>query len=672
MSAGGVFKLLASDGRSDRMIHATDLLNARIRDIMCQRRAHGLPDVTPTLADIERTHILFVNAHYKPFAALAYEYTKVRAQSGTIAWGGQILFSIPAYGEFFSDMVAHITLSAVSATAGRVPDLPLDFVGPDDPHLNESGTAKISSRSVDVGGIDAPTGNITTIYTHEYVNAAGDVLTPGNPAQNFVRYCEYPGEMLFKEVKFEINGNPLDAYTREATMFYRKFWILHDKQDGWKRLVGQEVPVDGYSNATSIAGANAFTAPMAGLTDQSGANSIVGTNAASITSRKVVQVVSGFQTPKLIQPEMHLWIPLLFWFNKDIRLAIPSVSIPYGQRFITVTLESQENVVYTAPSNIYLRLTVEQRTSVVDSSNIRQVVDVKRQILYEPVMIPESVVNSAQTMLAELYVNNIFVNPEIHDIYIRRIGFTLVRVHRLQKQQTTLTNDNVLLSQLKWPTELIYIGMLPTENIMASNPNKWRDWHNLTVVTDEILYNVNRSSGQVDPVDPYVHAAILAIANSSVGETLPTPVPTPFSDTYPNYTLPTPPVPRTFSSFDAFEQIDVPKYRETIQSLKVTVQGNDIIDTFSTPFFRDYTPWYYGQNIMRTPVDLGALLINFCVYPGHYQPSGHINISRAREFYVQYMSDYCGTSTPCEFIALGIALNFLLISDGSAVLRFTS
>jgi hypothetical protein len=29
-----------------------------------------------------------------------------------------------------------------------------------------------------------------------------------------------------------------------------------------------------------------------------------------------------------------------------------------------------------------------------------------------------------------LYVNNIFTHPAIHDIYIKRIGFFLVRVHR--------------------------------------------------------------------------------------------------------------------------------------------------------------------------------------------------------------------------------------------------
>jgi hypothetical protein len=33
MSAGGVFKLIANDGKADRMIMATELLNQRIKDI---------------------------------------------------------------------------------------------------------------------------------------------------------------------------------------------------------------------------------------------------------------------------------------------------------------------------------------------------------------------------------------------------------------------------------------------------------------------------------------------------------------------------------------------------------------------------------------------------------------------------------------------------------------
>lgn len=59
MSAGGVFKLIANDGKADRMIMATELLNQRIKDIMCMRASQNpQADPTPTLVDIERTHIL--------------------------------------------------------------------------------------------------------------------------------------------------------------------------------------------------------------------------------------------------------------------------------------------------------------------------------------------------------------------------------------------------------------------------------------------------------------------------------------------------------------------------------------------------------------------------------------------------------------------------------------
>jgi hypothetical protein len=62
-----------NDGKADRMIMATKLLNQRIKDVMCARRRAGKADITPTLVDLERTHILYVNAHFKPFAAIGYE-----------------------------------------------------------------------------------------------------------------------------------------------------------------------------------------------------------------------------------------------------------------------------------------------------------------------------------------------------------------------------------------------------------------------------------------------------------------------------------------------------------------------------------------------------------------------------------------------------------------------
>jgi hypothetical protein len=51
----------------------------------------------------------------------------------------------------------------------------------------------------------------------------------------------------------------------------------------------------------------------------------------------------------------------------------------------------------------------------------------------------------------------------------------------------------------------------------------------------------------------------------------------------------------------------------------------------------------FGEHTLVTPADDGALLVNFALYPAVHQPSGHINISRAREFYIHVYSSVIGS-----------------------------
>ena len=335
MSAGGVFKLIANDGKADRMIMATELLNQRIKDIMCMRTREGYPDPTPTLIDIERTHILFVNAHFKPFAAIGFEYNKCRTNAGVPQFGSSVQFSIPQFGDFFNDMVVHATLAATQASVGVVPPFPASVT------LTDVSLANPLFQSS--GLVNALTG-VYTKYTQEYVTANGEVVAVGSPAQNYVRYAEFVGERIFKQVSFEVNGNPLDQYTSEAMFFHRKFRLAPNKEVGWKRLVGQEVPVEAYSDlqsfapAGAIAGAGPWTGANLNLLDFNGQPVAGAPVSPAVSGRKLVSVVSGYQTPMAQQPILDLWIPLIFWFNKDPRLSIASVSIPYGQRFININL----------------------------------------------------------------------------------------------------------------------------------------------------------------------------------------------------------------------------------------------------------------------------------------------------------------------------------------------
>ena len=93
-------------------------------------------------------------------------------------------------------MVVNVQLAATSATAGTIPAFPA-YIGASD---------QSSTSTVQISATQNTTSGVYTKYTQEYVKLNGDVLTVGAAASNFVRYCEYPGQRLFKNVKFEVNG----------------------------------------------------------------------------------------------------------------------------------------------------------------------------------------------------------------------------------------------------------------------------------------------------------------------------------------------------------------------------------------------------------------------------------------------------------------------------------
>ncbi len=636
MSAGGVFKIIANDGKADKLIMATELLNARLKKIMCYRNSKGV-DPTPTLVDIERTHILYVNAHFKPFATIGYEYDKVLANTGNPQLGSQVQFSIPQFGDFFNDMVVNTQLKAVSATLGSVPAFPA-YIG-----ASDQVTGALSQVS---GTVNAATG-VYTKYTQEWVNSAGVVLAVGSPARNFVRYCDYPGARIFQHVYFEVNNNPLDDYTAEAMMFYSKHNVATGKRTGWMRLMGQEVPLVGYTDLQSIAGVSAD--PVGGgLIDQSGSAAPGSRQAALSTTRQQVSVCSGPQTPKAEQPALALWVPLIFWFNKDIRLSIASVAIPYGQRFITVNLESLQNLVFVAPGDLYLRVTAETQLSndatTKGTAAAVAVESVSRSVTKTPWLANGSVVDTSTGGISNitLYINNIFVNSEIHDIYIKRIGFSLIRLHRYQPSRVNTASQQVLLNQFKYPIETIYVGMRPAYNIDPTNPNQARDWYQLTRLNDQTVSVTSRSTGDV-MIDDTV--AFNASSNKH----------------------------KKISSLSEVMHVTYPVPTQTVDTLQLQVHGITLFDTYAAPFYRDFLFWRYGKaDDITTSEDTGSMMLNFALYPGQYQPSGHMNVSRAREFYINYASSYVTTNTPADLLTLGIAINFLLISDGSAVIRYST
>jgi hypothetical protein len=114
-------------------------------------------------------------------------------------------------------------------------------------------------------------------------------------------------------------------------------------------------------------------------------------------------------------------------------------------------------------------------------------------------------------------------------------------------------------------------------------------------------------------------------------------------------------------------EVDTKRWAPTLDTINISAHGIDIYKLFPANFFNQYTAYHYGGPNINAPKDVGSLFIPFCLYPGTYQPSGHINVSRAREFYLTYSAAaFDPTNVPAVtglLVIIASAINFLLISD---------
>jgi hypothetical protein len=625
MATGGIFTIITNDGKQDRMLMATALLHERLRAINAfkmQQNGGQASDMInlPQLYDIEKTHILFTNAHFKPFAAIGFEYNKVNSSSGSPSLGSSLQFSIPQFGDFFHDIACHVILNQPTALTS-------------------------DSTNTSVG------------------------------TQPLMRWCHFPGERLLKQVMQEVNGNPLDKYTYHATNMHREYRVAPNKKTGWFRCVGQELPEEGWIQQPTWDYNNVAV--------------------ASVTNRIRAEVDNGNQTPTTLKTaQLEMFIPLLFWYNKDVRLAVPSVAIPYGQRFINIDLASADELVGEFPRGLAATYTWASPGGALTTTGMLSRI--------------------------ELYINNIFVNPEVHKIYIKRVGFSLIRVHREQVYTCAVDTDEILLQQMKWPIEYMFVGMKvkdyhagSTAALKRQHLDKWQTFttgttttyttngqdvlreHSLgrlgvgtiAIATDGIvtfagadylarnvavhdlwkvhgqIYRVTAVGGATDLVTTFAAMAdVNGIEVTTGAVTGGTGIDVVAATTDVQVV--------TWQGMS----VQTTATASNLTSVSIKAHGIDIYDVFPIGFYNAYLSYHFGGPNINTPEDKGLAFIPFCLYPGTYQPSGHINISRAREFYLAYVSPAAQISagTNGSLVVVASAINFLLISDGSAVLRYST
>lgn len=213
-------------------------------------------------------------------------------------------------------------------------------------------------------------------------------------------------------------------------------------------------------------------------------------------------------------------------------------------------------------------------------------------------------------------MNNIYVLPDVHNIFIARVGFTLIRVHRSHTESGISNQSKKQLSSLKWPIERMYFGVRPNAN--NNDMDLW--WS----------YSSSVKSASSDVAGP---------------------------DTAEGYIY------QTLS--------------QTTSTISIELHGQPLYSQFPTEFFTDYMPTVFGgTNVSASEEDPSACMFTFGLFPGMYQPNGHLNTSRAREIYMDWQFTTAwnngGSPATTDLILEADAINFLLISDGNAVLRYST
>lgn len=636
MTVGAVYSLVANNGKMDNLLNANQYLKSRLFQIRCAKTAAARtnPNINPepSLNDIEKTHVLLVNAKYKPFVTTAQEYYK-ESYNGTVVFGAQqVQIPIPQFGDFFNDMAILTQLASVSATVGTVPAFPTAIKSlPANPDTAFPGTR--------VSEMANAAGKLYTRYIQRYCDIAGNTILPGAAAQNFVRYCEYPGVRLFKKTWFEVNSTVLDTYTNMSAITIAKKRIMPHKLQAWKKLVGQETPSESYSDLVTIAGASQFASPIVGVNNIAGQTDAASAS-ASVSSYKVRrEFYSGPQTPQATQPAQNWWTPLWFWFNTDVHLSIPSAAIPFNNRYIKFVLAQQSEIVFTAPGNLFYELSVEQitdaDTTAPGTSTAVAINGINRYTRRIPQLATGSVVDTTQQIKnMSLYINNLFIDPMVHEMYIKRIGFSMVRVHLEQVTQMNTGIAQDLMNMFKYPVEYYFVGAQPTGN--STGNNQWRDWHRFESITEEYVDNVDRGL-------TYNWVA------TSTSATL-----------------------QPMNVQRSLGRDTVLVKSQCLDTIKVYVNAIELYKEESGIMFTTYIPYNFGENTISTLYDDGIHMVNFSAIPGIYQPTGHFNISRANQFYTQLTSQIASSSNPVQVYYVAKAINFLLIAEGSATLRYTA
>lgn len=266
--------------------------------------------------------------------------------------------------------------------------------------------------------------------------------------------------------------------------------------------------------------------------------------------------------------------------------------------------------------------TTTQRTVIIDLAQLKYILSAWRVDAESPGGLVRTTLPLANIKLDfTLMVNELCVMPEVYNHLSCKPSVNLIRIHKKIISPVKNQVDNILLDRFKFPTE--YMTVRVKSKSLANDPDRWY-----------------LSGGLGDLPTQMVRAA--CFYTSANGNNL-----------------------------VAYNGVDVNRVIPVIKSLSVRAKGIELYSSEAADFYSKYLPSRYGDYTKnRTDCDQNISLINFCLKPGEFDPSGYFNLAAGHEMNLDYTLNDGLTYADYEIVVCISALNFLITNNDHIVLKY--
>ena len=467
------------------------------------------------------------------------------------------------------------------------------------PHINLGSYMTIDLDQVFKGDF------IHDMYLDVTFNQIGD---PNNTEQDALkyRYTPYPGIRLIQKVELWLNGRKVDSYNQEDMLFYMNNELETEKREAFKKCVGHS----GYNQSYYYSNDREH--------------------------EEVRHVIDGYQTFKNYHEKLHMTIPLLFWFNKYLEKSYPvlkqdTVAISNSRNHIKIWFSPLDDIIQTG----YYKN---------DSGIVDETTDKTPYFNTHTLSHAMNNLNATKpTYDMSMFVNNIYVNDEVRNFYIKNVDMYMVSTHQSFNLNIHKL-DEIKIKDLGDMTPYLYFAFRTEEN-----EKSFHNWYKFT-----------RGQRKWYPIAVYE------------GTTVNREVKTPYYDDNGNV------ISNTIQNVPT--NVFVLALKRCYYDIEHPIINEFTLNFDTLPFVVHKNPSDYIKYMAQQKDDNyhysydnnGIYLLQFCRKFTDAEATGHINFSRIQEIILKYTIDPAVAGQKMKLYMSAKRINMLSINDNDVNLRWSS